>query len=222
MGPILPILLLGLLASLSPTTLVIFILLLGTARAMVNAAAFLIGWAISLTFVFTASYALGASYTAQRGDGRTAVQVAEILLGIVLLGLGARQWPNRRTNTDVTAGWGSERFTGRLKGLNPWGAAVVGVLKQPWAITTAAAIVVVHHHPVLLVTVIAFVCFTIASTATIGMIYLYYARRPGDAQEYLSALQARVVMAGPTILAVVALIVGALLTIDGWIGVTGA
>jgi Sap, sulfolipid-1-addressing protein len=221
MGLILPILLLGLLASLSPTTLVVFILLLSTARARVNAVAFLIGWAVSLTIVFTASYALGASHAAQRGSGRTAVQVAEIFLGLVLLGVGVRQWRNRHTQAENAAGWGSERFTGRLRSLNPWGAAAVGILKQPWAITTAAAIVVVHHHPAFLVAVIAFVCFTIASTATIGMIYLYYARRPGEAQAYLSTLQDRVVAAGPAIVAVVAVLVGALLTIDGLRGLTG-
>ncbi len=39
---IVPIVLLGLLASLSPSTIVVFILLLATTRARVNAAAFLI------------------------------------------------------------------------------------------------------------------------------------------------------------------------------------
>ena len=35
---------------------------------------------------------------------------------------------------------------GHMDRLTPFGAAVVGVLKQPWAITIAAALVVVHHH----------------------------------------------------------------------------
>ena len=39
-----PLLLLGLMASLSPVTIVVFILLLRTKRARVNAFGFLVGW----------------------------------------------------------------------------------------------------------------------------------------------------------------------------------
>ena len=45
MSLVIPIVLLGLLASVSPSTIVVFILLLATTRARVNAAAFLIGGA---------------------------------------------------------------------------------------------------------------------------------------------------------------------------------
>ena len=61
MGLILPIVFLGLMASLSPATIVVFVLVLGTARARVNAVGFLFGWGFSLTVVFAASYALAAS-----------------------------------------------------------------------------------------------------------------------------------------------------------------
>ena len=145
MGLILPVVLLGLMASLSPSTIVVFILLLATARARVNAVAFLIGWAISLTVVFAGSYALGASNAAQHGNGRHAVAVAEILLGLALIGVSANQW--RRRHAPRTSSAGARRFTDRLHDLNPGSAAVVGVLKQPWAITAAAAVAVVRHQP---------------------------------------------------------------------------
>ena len=59
MSLVIPILLLGLLASLSPATIIVFILLLATTRAKVNAAAFLIGWSVSLVVVFSVSYEVG-------------------------------------------------------------------------------------------------------------------------------------------------------------------
>ena len=65
--------LLGLLASVSPSTIVVFILLLATARARLNAAAFLIGWSVSLIIVFAATYALGGDRATQHGSGSTAV-----------------------------------------------------------------------------------------------------------------------------------------------------
>jgi len=72
-----------------------------------------------------------------------------------------------------------------------------------------------QHHTALFVAVIAFVVFTVVSTATVGLIYLYYARRPGDAEEHLSDLRDRVVRAGPVLFAAVSLLVGAYLVVDG-------
>lgn len=220
MGLIIPVLLLGLLASLSPSTIVVFILLLATTRARVNAAAFLLGWSVSLVFVFAVSYALGGDRASQHGSGRIAVDVVEILLGVALLAVAARQWQRRnvpRTGSGVT-----KRLTGRLKQLNPWEAAIVGVLEQPWTLTAAVAVVLVRHHSAVPIAVLAFLVFTIVSTATVGLIFWYYARRPGEAEAYLSSLRDRVVRAGPAIFAIVSSLVGIYLAIDGLLGLLGA
>jgi hypothetical protein len=109
-------------------------------------------------------------------------------------------------------------LAGTLNDLGPRGAALVGVVKQPWAITTAAAVVVVHHHAPRVVTLIAFACFTVASTASVGLMYLYYTRRPSEAKAYLDELRDRAIAAGPAVFAVAALVVGAFLVLDGLIG----
>ena len=154
MSLVIIIALLGLLASVSPSTIVVFILLLATARARVNAAAFLIGWSVSLVIVFAVSYAVGAAHIVQLGNGSTAVEVIEIVLGVALGVVAARQWRRRdrpRTGSGVT-----KKFTARLKELHPWEAAIVGVLEQPWTLTAAAAVVVVRHHSAFLTVVFAF------------------------------------------------------------------
>jgi hypothetical protein len=214
---VIPILLLGVMAGLSPTTLVVFILVLATTRAKVNAVAFLIGWGVSLTIVFYASYALGASHTTQRGSGRTAVELAEVLLGVGLVAVGVHRWGQR--NAPRTSSVEPGAFTGRLKELSPRGAALVGVIKQPWAITAAAAVVVVSHHATGIAVVIAFAVFTIASTAAVGLIFLYYARQPGVAEARLAVLRERLVQAGPALFAVVAMLVGLIVAFDGLTGV---
>jgi hypothetical protein len=102
MGLILPIVFLGLMASLSPATIVVFVLVLGTARASVNALGFLIGWGLSLTLVFIGSYALARSGASGSQGGRTTVAVLQILLGLASSwsphesGDGARTPPNAR------------------------------------------------------------------------------------------------------------------------------
>jgi len=213
MGLILPILLLGLLASISPVTLVVFLLLLATTRARLNAGAFLIGWTVSLTVVFGLSYALGAYHGVRSSSGSTALAVLELLLGAGLVGVGFWQWKHRdraRSGPGV-----SPDLQERLKGLTPWGAAVLGVLKQPWSLTAAAALVLVQHHSALIVAVIAFVLFLVVSTASVGGLYIYYAREPEKAEARLAELYARVVQLGPVLLAVLSWVVGLVLAFDG-------
>ena len=217
MSLVIIILLLGLLASVSPSTLVVFILLLATTRARVNAAAFLIGWSISLVVVFAVSYAVGGARATQHGSGSTAVAAIEILVGVTLAFIAARQW--RRRGRPRASSAMTRKFTGRLKQLSPWEAATVGVLEQPWTLTAAAAVVVVRHHSAFPVVVFAFLAFTVLSTATVGLIFLYFARRPGQAEARLSELRNRFVQAGPALLAIVSLAVGAFLIIDGAIGI---
>jgi hypothetical protein len=116
----------------------------------------------------------------------------------------------------------TKKFTGRLAQLNPWEAATVGILKQPWTLTAAAALVLVRHHSALAVVVFAFVAFAVLSTATVGLIFLYFARRPGQAEAHLSDLRDRVVRAGPAIFAIVSAAVGVFLIVDGVIGIVGS
>jgi hypothetical protein len=215
---VITIALLGLLASVSPSTIIVFILLLDTTRARVNAAAFLIGWSISLVIVFTASYAVGGADTLHYGSGGDmAVKAVEILLGAALAVAAARQWRHRdqpRTGSGLT-----KKFTARLKQLHPWEAAAVGVFEQPWTLTVAAAVLLVRHHAALRIVVFAFLVFSLLSTATIGLIFLYFARRPGEAEVHLADLRDRLVKAGPAVFAIVSLVVGVYLIIDGFIGI---
>jgi Sap, sulfolipid-1-addressing protein len=219
MSTVIILALLGLLASVSPSTIVVFILLLATARARVNAAAFLIGWSVSLIIVFAVSYGIGGVRATQQGSGRTVVEVIEIMLGAALAFAAARQWRHR--NRPRTSSRVGKKFSAHLKQLNPWEAATVGVLEQPWTLTVAAAVILVRHHSAILVVVFAFLAFALLSTATIGLIFLYFARRPGQAEAHLADLRDRLVRAGPAIFAIVSAAVGVFLIIDGVIGIAG-
>ena len=217
MSLVITIALLGLLASVSPSTIVVFILLLATTRARVNAAAFLIGWSVSLIIVFAVSYAVGGIRATQHGSGSTAVEVIEVLLGAALAVAAARQW--RRRDRPRTGSGVAKKFTARLQQLNPWEAATVGVLEQPWTLTAAAAVVLLRHHSAFLIVVFAFLAFALLSTATVGLIFLYYARRPGEAEAHVSDLKDRLVRTGPAVFAIVSAAVGVFLIIDGVTGI---
>ncbi len=219
MSLVVAILALGVLASLSPSTLVVFILLLATTRARQNAAAFLVGWTISLVLVFVVSYVVGANHSVRTGGGHTVVNLFEILFGCGLGYFGIRKWRSRHEPRDT--GGTSHRLAARVERLNPATAVMLGVLEQPWTLTAAAAVVIVHDHTALPLVVIAFVGFTVISTATVAGIYLYYARRPGEAQARLEALKSRVVQAGPSLFAAISFLVGIYLVVDGALSLAG-
>jgi threonine/homoserine/homoserine lactone efflux protein len=209
---------LGLLASLSPSTIVVFILVLATTRARLNAAAFLIGWGASLTIVFAVSYELGGSKAIQRA-GQTTVDIIEIVVGLLLGFVAAREWGHR--NRPQRSSSKTKSVANHHDQLSPGRAAIVGVLKQPWTLTTAAAVVVVRAHSAFPVVLSAFLVFTILSTATVGVIFLYFTRRPREAEAHLSVLRDRLVRAGPAIVAIVSVVVGVYLVIAGAIGIAG-
>lgn len=213
MGLLIPIVLLGLMSSLSPSTIVVFILLLATTRARVNAVAFLVGWAFSLTLVFYLSYAFGESHTLREGNGRTGIELLKVGLGVVMIVAGMRRWA-RRNEPSLSSGL-SPALTGRLRDLTPRSAVVVGILKQPWAITAAAAVVVLSHHTAPIVTIIAFVAFTIVSTATVAAIFYYYTHQPEEAALRLNELSVSVTRRTPEVFAAVAVAVGLILIVDG-------
>ena len=50
--------------------------------------------------------------------------------------------------------------------------------------------------------------------------FAYYARYPGEAQARLAALRDRVVAAGPAVWALVSMLVGAVLLVDGLLALT--
>ena len=179
-----------------------------------------LGWGVSLVIVFAVSYGIGGARATQHGSGSTAVKVIEILLGAVLAFVAVRQW--RRRNQPRTSSGVTKKFTAHLKELHPWDAAAVGVLEQPWTLTAAAAVVLVRHHSAFLIVVFAFVAFAVLSTATVGLIFLYFARRPGEATAHLSDLTDRLAHAGPAIFAIVSAAVGVFLIVDGVAGIVGS
>jgi hypothetical protein len=143
------------------------------------------------------------------------VVVIEVALGCALVVAGIRQWRRRTEAMDITDGWQARLLSGGVDDLSPRGAALFGVLKQPWAITMAAAVAVVHHQPPRLVALIAFACFAVASTASVVLMYLYYARKPAEAKAFLADLRSRAVAVAPAVFAVAACLVGAFLVLDG-------
>jgi threonine/homoserine/homoserine lactone efflux protein len=208
---------LGLLASVSPSTLIAFVALLASRRRKRNATAFLVGWNVSLIVVFTLCYGAGKStLSTLHTDGHAATCTAEVVLGIVFVGLAARTWWRRRHQERL---WqASRKLSTDLAGVRPWQAAILGVLEQPWTLTALAAVVVVSHRTEPLAVFLAFLLFSALSTAGVITIFVYSTRHPDDADNRLAELKGRLVRRGPAAAAVLSALVGAVLLAEGVFG----
>ena len=80
--------------ALSPVPIVAVILMLGTPRARTNGPAFAVGWVAGLTAVTVLVLWLADGADDDSGTN-TAADVVKLLLGLLLLGVAARQWRSR-------------------------------------------------------------------------------------------------------------------------------
>ena len=203
MALLISVFLIGLLASLDPLRPALFVLVLRTDRARVNAIAFFVGWALSLVVLFALAFvAFGGAGESGRANSaqRLWVSVLELLLGAVMWVLAGRRW--RRRNAPDAHHSTPAALLRRLEGLTPRGAGIMGVLIQPRTLTFAAALIVARDHSGLLSYATGLSVFALVSTGVLLGIFIYYIRRPQSARSKLSALLARVEGAGPTLTAV--------------------
>jgi len=208
---------LGLLASVSPSTLIAFVALLASRKRKRNATAFLVGWNVSLIVVFTLCYGAGkTTISTLHTDDHAATCIVEVVLGAVFVGLAGRAWWRRRHQEKL---WqASRRLSADLASLRPWQAAILGVLEQPWTLTALAAVVVVSHRTGPLAVFLAFLLFSALSTAGVITIFVYSTLRPDEAELRLSELKGRLLRRGPVAAAVLSASVGAVLLAEGIFG----
>ena len=208
---------LGLLASVSPSTLIAFVALLASGKPKSNGIGFLVGWNVSLIAVFALCYGAGKStLSTLHTDGHDVTCIVEVVLGLVFVGLAARAWWRRDHQEKV---WqASKKLSADLASLRPWQAAILGVVEQPWTLTALAAVVVVSHKSGPLAVVLAFVLFSTLSTAGVLLIFVYSSLHSEVAETRLDDIKGRLVRIGPIATAVLSALVGAALVAVGVFG----
>lgn len=198
---------LGLLASVSPSTLIAFVALLASGRPKGNAIAFLVGWNVSLIAVFTLCYGAGKSTIATlHTDGHAAASVVEVVVGAAFVCLAARAW--WRSDHQEKLWRSSKKLSTDLADVHPWQASILGVIEQPWALTALAAVVVVSHRTGPLAVFLAFTLFSVLSTGTVIATFAYFILRPDEADHRLADMKARLIRVGPIATAVLSALVG--------------
>ena len=81
--------------ALSPLPIVAVILMLATPKGRANGAAFAVGWVVGLTVVCVLVLWLAGGADDPDSGTSTAVDVLELVFGVVLLGVAKKQWDKR-------------------------------------------------------------------------------------------------------------------------------
>ena len=128
------------------------------------------------------------------------IAVAELVLGIILIGLGIRAWVRRRRprHTRKLPNWAATA----LEGMGPLRAFVIGVLIEFRAKSIVLALVVslqVHAAANHTLAILVIVIYVVVSTVTITIPVFAMHASPQRTEPWLATATARLATAGPVI-----------------------
>ena len=181
---VLDLVILGLVITLSPLTLVAFILLLAAKGGIWKGLAFILGWTACLVAV------IAVVVLATRGDPprqhtapSTAVLVVKALLGALLIWMGIRR-RRRRGLPRKPPTW-----TGWLDRMSPWAAVGFGAFMQPWSLVAIGAATVVQAKLSTVGDWLALVVFCLLATSSFLVMELYAVLSPEAAAVRLGRIR---------------------------------
>jgi threonine/homoserine/homoserine lactone efflux protein len=197
--------------AISPVPIIAVTLMLFSRRARTNGPAFLIGWVIALAIVCGAAYALAKQGDAATDSGtQDAIAWGNIVLGVLLLLLAARNWRQRPAPgvTPAMPKWmeGIDAFsTGKsfvlgvlLGGVNPKNlmlAAAAGAALAELALSDGDAIV-------------SIIAFVVIGSLTIAGPVVYYLLGGAGARARLDEMKEWLVLHNNAVMAVLFLVFG--------------
>jgi hypothetical protein len=179
------LLLLGVTIALEPLPIIGFILVLSTPRGPRNGLGFIGGWLVCLVAIVLAAAALdGGKPLAPSSQPSTAASAATILFGAGLALYGLYRQLHPHTGPPKEPSWAK-----KLDQIGPGGAAVIGVLLQPWALAAAGGVRVLQQGLSEAWSILAAVLFVLVSTSVLAGMEIFALLDPDRARDRLGALR---------------------------------
>ena len=204
--------------AISPIPIIAVVLMLSTPRARANGAGFLLGWVLGLCVVGAIALAVSGAADATDDAGPAAwVAWLKIVLGVLALGIGLRQWRGRPAPGAEAElpGWMTtiDRFTfvrsvamgGVLSGINP----------KNLLLTVAAGAAIAGTGADTGTQVAALAVFVVIAALGPGIPVAIYFGLGARAREILDDLKAWMVAHNAAIMTVLFAVIGAKLVGDG-------
>ncbi|HEY1347361.1 MAG TPA: GAP family protein [Streptosporangiaceae bacterium] len=181
---VLDLVIIGLVITLSPLTLVAFILLLAAKGGIWKGLAFILGWMACLVAVIAAVLlTTGGNPPRQHTAPSAAVLVVKALLGILLIWIGIRR-RRRRGLPRKPPTW-----MGWLDRMSPWAAVGFGAFMQPWSLVAIGAATVVQAKLSTVGDWLALVVFCLLATSSFLVMELYAVLSPEAAAARLGRIR---------------------------------
>jgi hypothetical protein len=178
--------LVGLAMAFYPVALTIFILIVASERGVRKGAAFITGWLATLAAVAAVTIsATGNSPPASSSAPATAIVVAKIVLGLLLLGIAERQ--RRRIGRPPPAKK-EPAWRARLDEMSALFAVGLGALFQPTVLVVTAATIITGAKLSTAASYVALAVFGLLSASTFLSMDIYAALRPARSAETLRRL----------------------------------
>lgn len=212
--------------ALSPTPIVVVILMLFSQRGRPNALAFLLGWVVGLGLLVVVLLALTqAGILLLQANTVFARPAIQILLGLGVIWLAHKEWGKvpRRHTTEMSQKWMGPVNAWLSKSsdkVTPGRAFVLAILMSslsPKNIALMLAIVLTTTQADLQagMTLVLFLIFVFISSVTVGIPVLYALLKGQDADEALNQWKDWVIENRGRALALLLLVLGGILVFNG-------
>ena len=207
--------------ALSPIPIIASVLLVSSPRGRVNGPAFVVGCAASAAVIGGVLIAVGVgSGTSDSGGPSTDTSALKLVLGVVLLGMAARQWRGRPLGDDDPP---LPKWMGALDGFSPAkslvaGVVVTGLNPKNLLLVVAGAAAVASAGATAGEEAVAWAIFTLIAIVGVATpVVISYAM--GDrSDELLQRLRKWMAHSSGVIMAVILLLIGVKLLGDGIAG----
>ena len=207
--------------ALSPIPIIASVLLVSSPRGRVNGPAFVVGCAASTAVIGGVILAVGVgSGTSDSGGPSTGTSALKLVLGIVLLGMAARQWRGRPVGDEDPL---LPKWMGALDGFSPQksllaGLVVTGLNPKNLLLVIAGAAAVASADATAGEEAVAWAIFTLIAIVGVATpVVISYAM--GDrSEEVLQRLRTWMAHNSGVIMAVILLLIGVKLLGDGIAG----
>jgi hypothetical protein len=181
---VIDLVLIGLGITLEPFPLTAFILVLGADRGITKGLGFILGWLACLVAVTAAVLLLTGGQPVEPATApSTAALAVKLAAGLVLIGIGVRQWRQRGRPRKPPA------WTARLDRMSLWAAAGLAAFLQPWVLVGAGAATICSASLSTAGDFLALVAFFLLATSSYLTIELYATFAPAAAGARLRELR---------------------------------
>jgi len=170
------VLLLGLIVTIEPLPIIGYILVLSTPGGARKGLGYLLGWLVSLVAILVATSDLAGTSSSSSST--------YLLVGLLLLLGGIRHHNHPKLGPTRQPGWMK-----KIDDIGFWGAALLGVLLQPWGLVAAGGLKISQAHLGGATKVLDYILFGVLCTASILVMEGFALSAPEKAHDRLGRVR---------------------------------